>query len=162
MSEKIKLLSPWELYVRKMKVMFDKDAEIYIEYDEENSILEINVSDLSKALALTFLIPDFVEFGDKKVTNVIKFDGENLKDPYYICSLAFNNNDSVSSIIKPHGQFLDGTAFVCFKKEVVQYPNDNMFDANGVCSTLYQNLAKELFPDKVNIFFCTDTKESKS
>lgn len=162
MSEKIKLLSPWELYVRKMKVMFDKDAEIYIEYDEENSILEINVSDLSKALALTFLIPDFVEFGDKKVTNVIKFDGENLKDPYHICSLAFNNNDSVSSIIKPHGQFLDGTVFVCFKKEVVQYPNDNMFDANGVCSTLYQNLAKELFPDKVNIFFCTDTKESKS
>ena len=49
-----------------------------------------------------------------------------------------------------------------FEKAVIQFFNDDITDINGVESTLYQNVAKEIFEDDVktgSIFFCTDTDE---
>ena len=50
--------------------------------------------------------------------------------------------------------------YVVFVKEVVQYFNDDLGDANGVCSTLYQDIAKRLFTSTEGVFFCTNTNGS--
>ena len=34
--------------------------------------------------------------------------------------------------------------------------NDDLSDAHGICSTLYQDLAKEVFGESEGIFFCTE------
>lgn len=40
--------------------------------------------------------------------------------------------------------------------KVVQYFNDDLGDAHGVCSTLYQEIAKDVFGEHEGIFFCTN------
>ena len=49
--------------------------------------------------------------------------------------------------------------FVVFVPEVVQFYNDDLGDINGLCSTLYQDLAKDLFGEEAGIYFCTDKVE---
>ena len=48
--------------------------------------------------------------------------------------------------------------YVVFKKEVVQYFNDSLGDIHGVCSTLMQDIAKDIFEDTEGVYFCTDTE----
>ena len=49
--------------------------------------------------------------------------------------------------------------YVVFVNEVVQYFNDNLYDINGVCSTLYQEIAKEVFKESNSVHFCTDVAD---
>lgn len=74
---------------------------------------------------------------------------------------AFAGNPAVSYIesVDAYGQNFN---YVVFEKEVVQYFNDNMGDLHGVESTLYQDIAKEVFEDYSGIFFCTDIEDSLS
>lgn len=53
---------------------------------------------------------------------------------------------------------INSFTYVVFEKEVVQYWNDNLADYNGLTSTLYQDLAKEIFEDANldGVYFCTD------
>jgi hypothetical protein len=50
--------------------------------------------------------------------------------------------------------------YVLFAREVVSYFNDNLADLNGLTSTLYQNLAEEVFPNHGGVFFCTEPGNS--
>ena len=50
--------------------------------------------------------------------------------------------------------------YVIFKKEVVQYYNDSLADAHGMCSTLYQDIASRILDAGEGIFFCTNTTTS--
>jgi hypothetical protein len=53
---------------------------------------------------------------------------------------------------------------VVFVPEVVQYYTDNLGDINGFRTTLYQELAKELFGDSElsrGVYFCTDIIDSE-
>ena len=59
--------------------------------------------------------------------------------------------------------FVDIT-YVIFKNCVVQFFNDNLNDAHGVISTLYQDIAAELFADylersKRGVHFNTDVED---
>ena len=49
--------------------------------------------------------------------------------------------------------------YVVFENKVVQFFNDDLSDIHGNKSTLYQEIAKDIFGDCDNIYFCTDTKE---
>ena len=42
-----------------------------------------------------------------------------------------------------------------FAKEVVQYWNDSLSDPYGKVSTLYQDIAKDIFEDTDGVMFCT-------
>jgi hypothetical protein len=48
--------------------------------------------------------------------------------------------------------------YVIFKKEVVQYYDDNLGDAHGNRTTLYEQIANQIFEDREGIYFCTDNK----
>ena len=54
------------------------------------------------------------------------------------------------------------SAFIVFEREVVQYFNDDLSDANGVCSTLYQELAKEIFGENLGVFYSTDVQDKRN
>ena len=70
---------------------------------------------------------------------------------------AFAGNPAVYSI--ETRRLLAGEAtYVVFKPEVVQFFNDDFSDIDGKKSTLYQDIAKDVFKDGC-VFFCT-AKES--
>lgn len=50
--------------------------------------------------------------------------------------------------------------YVVFKNCVVQFFNDNLNDIYGNISTLYQDIAREIFADAEweGVFYCTDVE----
>ena len=77
------------------------------------------------------------------------------KTKFEIFSTAFKGNPAVSSIEKvaAYGQNL---GFVIFEPRVVQYPTDDIGDYFGIESTLYEDIARDIFDDTENVFFSTD------
>lgn len=69
---------------------------------------------------------------------------------------ALEGNKAVSYIRSMSIASLNDFNFIVFVPKVVQYYNDDTSDINGICSTLYQDLAKDLFGEQAGIFFCTD------
>lgn len=57
------------------------------------------------------------------------------------------------------GIFSNPITYIVFKNKVVQFWNDDLSDIYGNRSTLYQDIAKEIFGESSGIFFCTDKEE---
>ena len=53
--------------------------------------------------------------------------------------------------------------YVVFKNCVVQFFNDNLNDCHGIVSTLYQDIASEVFGDAgvTNVYYNTDVEVGK-
>ena len=86
----------------------------------------------------------------------IREDTEDIVDLYQD---ALYDNPIVEDIIREDIPGLDIT-YIVFKKEVVQYFTDNLGELYGMHSTLYQDIAKDIFFNKTpNIFFCTSVED---
>ena len=46
--------------------------------------------------------------------------------------------------------------YIVFRNVVVQYYNDDLGDYYGQCSTLYQNIAADIFKPIDGVHYCTD------
>ena len=155
----VKLLSPWELYYRKMDALFSQDPEVGVVFDAESMIIKLYVNNARKAFALEQLLPKQHAFG--KVTlnigiiptnNVVGVSKENL------FKAAFQNNPILNDVITAQGIFTNALTYVIFEAEVVQYWTDNLGDYNGICSTLYQDIARDIFEEQKGVYFCTEKK----
>ena len=49
--------------------------------------------------------------------------------------------------------------YVVFTNKVVQFFNDNLNDIYGNVTTLYQEIASDVFDIESGVFFCTDFKK---
>lgn len=166
----LKLSPPWVRYYQEVNAMFKNDPGVYVLLDEDNYILSVYVDDQQKADALNELLPQTKEFGNTTLTikvipaNVTPSSGFKLNqdsDDYY--SYLFKNAFRGNSVLK-YVRAIKSTSgfaalYVVFSKEVVQYFNDDLSDINGVCSTLYQEIAKDIFVERRGVFYCTDTDE---
>lgn len=162
----IKKSAPWVTYYREVDELFKKDKEAFVVFDEENIELKIYVNNQSKASAIQYLLPTEKEFGNvilkievipangMKMRNV---DETNILD--IVCD-AFRENDAVYMVTGVRSMF--DLIYVIFRKEVVQYFDDNLGDINGNCSTLYEVIARDVFRD-IGVKYCTDCgKENRT
>ena len=137
--------------------MFGKDPDIKVEFDEDNYNIKLFVEKEDKANALVEILPIAKVFGNVVVTiEVIPADSNEEKDILDVYQTAFAGNPVFSYAKQQQlGPFtLD---FVVFKPEVVQFFNDSLADINGNCSTLYQDIAQDIFEeDEGKVYFCTD------
>lgn len=153
-----RLSPPWVTYVKQLTALFGQDPNIRIEDDADNFEVKLFVRGQSKADALTQLLPSKKEFGNVilRITVVPdntlggKFQPDLFED-------AFKGNPAFDSVIEMPMPFSSNpTAFVLFKPEVVQFFNDDISDPYGNATTLYQNLAEEIFTGNHDgIFFST-------
>ena len=155
--ENIKLSPPWVTYAKKIQALFDKDPQIKFEYIEDSVApeLKIFVENAVKAEAIEAILPVTKEFGNVELMiNVIP--GNESDDITEIYRDAFRDNPIIDHIRKVNTPYGDSVTFVSFVREVVQFFDDNMFDENGVLSTIYQDIASELFEDDMPaVSFCT-------
>ena len=151
----LKLTSPWVTYYRELNELFKQDEEIKIIYDEENNVVKLFVNNAEKAEAISSLLPVEKSFGNVTLTiSVIPPNGL-LKAKAVDYEKAFEGNPIVSYIKTISLYMTNDLTYIVFKNKVVQYFNDDLGDINGVCSTLYQDIAKRVFDDKEGIYFCT-------
>ena len=155
--EKMKLSPPWITYVNELKALFGQDPDITIEYDEDENSVRLFVDNVEKADALTALLPAVKNFGN--VDLYISVVPANMKNSYAsLVKTAFNGNPVMSDVTTVQTPFGNIT-YAMFRKEVVQFYNDQMDDLNGNKSTLYQDIARDVFGGNLlDTYFCTDTK----
>lgn len=153
-NKKVKLASPWVGYANKIEAMFKEDPDVKFEYDDKLKVITLRVNGNDKADALTRLLPGEQNFGGVTLTLYVipANEGETTKDLF---RRAFSGNPIVSEIVSLETLWGEMN-FVVFKPKVVQYYNDNMLDLNGIRTTVYQDLAKELFDGDDKVFFCTE------
>ena len=148
MESNVKLSSPWIDYVHKLEAFFQKDPDVNIVFnDGEERKINIYVENQAKADAMDEVLPKVVSFGSTDLEinvvlvnklNARKSRGNTFKD-------LFTGNPICKDIVTVEGIFTNPLTYVIFRKEVVQYYNDDLGDAHGVCSTLYQDIAKRIF-----------------
>lgn len=154
MDNKLNMISPWEEFYRMIEAFFGRDPEIRIEIDRDEYKVKLYVDDGRKADALEQILPEKKTFGNIEVS-VIVIPANEEKSVARLFTEAFDGNpvlyDSVECVT-PFGDI----EFVVFEREVVQYHNDDLFEIDGKKSTLYQDIAKEVFADiPKNVHFCT-------
>jgi hypothetical protein len=154
------LQTPWTEYANKVEVLFGKDPEIEIEYDDLGKKLTLRVDSPEKAEALETILENEVTFGNITLTVKIVPSNEVDRKMIDVFEKAFKGNPVVSYIKSEEGMPFDA-GYVVFKPEVVQYFNDNLGDINGLKSTLYAEVAKDVFPEHDGVFFCTDIVEKR-
>ena len=157
-EKKLNQVSPWIEYYEKINTLFGEDPDISVIMDNENCILKLYVIGDAKASAIDELLPESVTYGNVRLEiEVIPANGpERTRLDLY--RDAFQGNPAFSFAYSG-AKGLYQADYVVFKNRVVQYHNDDLYDINGFRSTLYQEIAKELFKDE-DVHFCTDTPKN--
>ena len=168
---KLGLTSPWVTFYHEVNAFFEKDSDIRVIYDEEENVISLYVDNEAKAAALTELLPMEKIFG--AVTLYIKVIPANRlnvnkinklmitgnKDKGDLMATALEGNEHLARVVHITGIFNNPMTYIVFRKEVIQYFNDSLGDINGICSTLMQDIARDIFVENIEgVYFCTDTE----
>lgn len=160
----IKLAPPWVTIASEMTQLFKYDPEVHVVYDNDEHLISIYVDKQRKADALAALIPETITFGNIELhINVIPANGA-LSTTVGLSQVqlfenAFEGNGAFAFVKQITGIFANNLTYVVFKNKVVQYFNDNLGDIYGNCSTLYQDIAKNIFGSIPGVYFCTDIEQ---
>ncbi len=156
--ENVKLISPWINYYKEIQALFKDDPQIEIAFDEDRNQIKLFVDNEEKADALAKLLPMTRSFGNVTVTTtVIPADGQPNTTELY--RKAFTGNPAFSRLEEEERIVGGRHAYVIFASKVVQYFNDDISDYFGWRSTLYQDIAKDVFGESATISFCTEKAE---
>lgn len=159
MDKKLQIYSPWVIYFKKLEVLFGQDEDIKLDYDNNKRVVKMYINGQEKYEALSHLLPAEKQFG--AVTLQIQLIPANKLQTSHIDLFrkAFNGNPVVTDIIEISRDVIDSSNdfnYVVFKKEVVQYHDDSLCDPHGNCSTLYQEVAKDVLGEPGGIYYSTD------
>lgn len=155
----MKLSAPWYTYQKKVKALFDLDADIEVgdvRQDEDgNYAFEILVHNSAKFIALDRVMPKIVGFGNVTLKiHIVDVEDDSSVMSIELYETIFKNNPIVKDVrsIQDDTGTLHG--YVRFQPEVLQFFNDDISDYNGLWSGLAQDIAKEIFTNQ-NVHFCT-------
>ncbi len=167
---RLKISPPWITYVNMVNALFEHDPEVQLLYDNNDKVVELHVEDPTKAYAIDRLLPDVVEYGNisldvkvipgnKTPRNEIPEDDINITNDW-LFNIAFEDNPVFAYTKTISGIFNNNLTYVVFKNRVVQFFNDNLNDIHGLVSTLYQEIAHEVFSEELEgVCYCTDVEE---
>lgn len=159
---RLKLSPPWITYVNEVNALFENDPDITVAYDNSKMRLTLYVKGIDKAAALSQLMPIEKEFGNilLKIFVVPENGGKMhslLKDKQAIFEAAFKDNPALSFVRTTESGLWDfNSVYVVFQNKVVQFFNDNLKDVRGNMSTLYQDIAEDVFEEMYGVSYCTD------
>lgn len=158
----VDLSAPWIAYYEKLYLLFKKDPEVSVAFKqngEGDKKIEIYVvDDYYKAEAISKILPRYVSFGNVTVPIIVIPSNDENEDWIYNFMDAFDGNDIIDDVVQDTGLTHDMN-YVVFKKEVAQYYSDNLQSVDGLSSTLYEDIAREIFKDApVGTFFCTSSR----
>ncbi len=162
MTKNTKLSPPWIIFYKKLVMLFGEDPEIKLEYNNDDQVISMYVANDEKLQALKKLLPETKEFGNVKVTiNLIPANAqdknENILDLF---ATAFKDNPVFTATVSTSGSGLFGEFnYVVFEPKIAQFFNDDLSDVNGCATMLYHDLAKDVFGEKLGVFYCVRALE---
>jgi len=154
----LRLSPPWHTFFNFVKHAIGKDRQVKVlemkEVSEVDFLIQIETKDKDKALALATILEPYKEFGNIKVYVEVLCFGKVVmpsEKKQNVCTLmnfyekAFGANDYFV-----HVEFKDFFGnmmlFPVFKKEVIQFFNDNLADLyqnfNGVVADVFKEILR--------------------
>lgn len=155
-KKKVGISSPWYSYCHKVQALFKKDPEVRVEVDDSGTDLKVKlfVENPKKADALTQLMPVEKNVAGVTVYTEVIPANSPKKSMGALFEDAFDGNPVFSEVMVIEGLYNNPITYVIFEDVVAQYYNDNLGDPHGNISTLYQELARDIFEiDSIN--YCT-------
>lgn len=160
-----KLSPPWYSYQRQVLALFGGDPEVRVrdlhQVDQCNYTLFILVRNEVKARAIRALLPRTVEISNAHVTTRIFIPGEQceVEPSKQVCEAqlledAFTGNPLFDRI-DVHGYGNIKWSYCIFKKEVLQFWNDDLSNFYGLHSTLAETIARDILTKEITVQFCT-------
>lgn len=166
---RLKLSPPWVTYINELIALFDCDPQFAFNVDYNAPSVVIAGNNPDKNAALSLVLPTEKRFGN--ITLTIGIDGPISNRAFAsnkeLFEVLFDKNPAFAYCVAPveEGYYFVDFTYVVFKNCVVQFFNDNLNDAHGLVSTLYQNIADEIFADSSRplhgVYFCTDVEVGK-
>lgn len=166
---RLKLAPPWITYINMLQALFDGDPQIAFNINNQERSITIACNNGLKNAALLLLLPVERTWGN--ITWTINIDGpianKIFTSPVELFNTVFEKNPAFSQCVAPaeEGYFYIDFCYVIFKNCVVQFFNDNLNDAHGVISTLYQDIAAIIFEDASynlnSVHYCTDIERGQ-
>ena len=163
---RLKISPPWCTYINKVIAMFDGDPQIVcnVNWSSNAPSIVLATNNADKAAALRKLLPETKTFGNTTLNIGIdcpKTSNIAFPTAKQLFEAAFYGNPAFAGVITTEGYWYVTFTYVMFKNYVVQFFNDNLNDPHGIISTLYQDIAEELFADmdyqtNGGIAYCTD------
>ena len=163
---KLRILPPWSIFIKEIEALFDGDPQIACNVNWEGTspsiILATNNPD--KAAALLKLLPEEKKFGNVALNIGVDcptISNNAFADPKELFETAFSGNPAFAYVVTTEGYWYVPFCYVVFKNCVVQVFADNMNDPHGVISTLYQDIAEEVFEGANlpgGVAYCTDVE----
>ena len=158
------LSPPWYSYQRKVLALFGRDPEVRVrdlyEVDERNFTLFILVRTEAKAQAIRALLPRIVEISGTTVTSKIFIPVDECEvrlekkgSDIQIVKEAFTGNPVFDRVEPPSCGF-SAWGYCIFRKEVIQFWDDDISNFYGLHTTLAETIALEILKD-VDVQFCT-------
>lgn len=162
-SIRLKLAPPWVTFVNEIKALFGKDPQVSVAYDNNEVEVKLYIDNALKAEAIEKILPTSKQFGnvELKITIIPSNPPTSNLDKMplgCVFDVAFDGNPVYSFSRNVDSVFSNVLTYVVFKNEVVQFFNDNLNDIYGNVSTLYQEIASDVFEVGPSVFFCTDVK----
>ena len=162
---RLKLSPPWITYINKLEALFDGDPQIAFNVDLKRQSIVIACNNGDKCAALVRLLPEEKKFGSVLFT--IDIDGPMSNRAFVsnreLFEVAFEKNPAFAYAVAPAEDvyWYPSLTYVVFKNHVVQFFNDNLNDCHGIVSTLYQDIAAEIFEDADlhNVCYNTDIEQ---
>ena len=165
-TPRFKLSPPWVEYINKLEALFDGDPMIAFNIDYDNMTVALAGNNGEKNAALQRLLPTEKKFGNITLHIIVDGPIANIAFPTQkdLFDCAFKGNPAYAYSVSPDkGTWFFSLTYVVFKNCVVQFFNDNLNDCHGLISTLYQNIAAEIFEDAGlnGVYYNTDVEVGK-
>ena len=171
MSKKIrlKISPPWVVTTKKLEALFDGDPQIAfnVNYSGKNPSVVLACNNGDKVAALLQILPNEYEFGGVKLKVIVDGTPSNIAfaNKKELFETAFKGNPAFAMAVSPvdDGYAWFSMVYVIFQNHVVQFFADNIADAHGLISTLYEDVARELLTGEgaQGVYFCTNVEVGK-
>ncbi len=161
-NKNLKLSPPWNTFFSEIDKLFGDDPEIKIVIPHEKDstgcpYMEMYIDSNEKYEALKKILPEEKAFGNIKAKIIMKPSNKN-QTTADLFNTAFKGNPAFVDIVDTTVTLFP-RIYVVFKNKVVQFYDDNMADPHGMKSTLYQDIAAEVFGNAEGVSFCTEMEE---
>ena len=165
-TPRLKISPPWVTYMNKLQALFDGDPQIAFNIDYDNLTVALAGNNGEKNAALQRLLPTEKQFGNVTLHIIVDGPIANIAFPTQkdLFDTAFKGNPAYAYSVSPSADtWFFNMTYVVFKNCVVQFFNDNLNDCHGLISTLYQDIAAEIFEDaNLNgVYYNTDVEVGK-
>lgn len=151
----VELSPPWITAYKKLETLFGVDPEIDVKYDDDTKTVILESINTYKIAALEKIMIPTMAFGNITLTiKCLVKDGaeENISALF---KTAFAGNPHFSQVIDaqtPYGE----QPYVLFKKEVLQFYNDDTSDYYGNWNGLSEDILREVVNENIRVNIGTE------